>query len=387
MRLLHTSDWHLGRRLHGQDLLAHQARFLQWLLATARAERVAAVLVSGDVYDRAQPPAEAVALLDETLARFVAADVPLVITSGNHDSAIRLQYGGAVMAHAGVHVRTCLAEATEPVVLSDEHGPVGVYGIPYLLPDAVCAELGVERSHEAVLSAVADRIRSDVAARGLARTVVLAHAFVTGAQACESEREIRVGGIGDTSAAVFAGADYVALGHLHGPQAVRLQGSATTLEYSGSPVAFSFSEAAHVKSVTLVELGAAGGVKTRRIATPVPRPLREVRGRLEDLLGRSADELAGLADAWVKVTLTDPGRVASPMERLRAVWPHTLVLQFEPERDDPGPLALPRVGESSDPVRICAQFVATVSGNPPSGVQHAELVRAVARSQLAEAVA
>jgi DNA repair protein SbcD/Mre11 len=386
MRLLHTSDLHLGRRLYGVDLLAHQAHFLDWLLATARDRQVDAVLVSGDVYDRSAPSAEAVALLDRTLAAFVGAGVPLILSSGNHDSAARLQYGGVVMAAAGIHLRTSLAESVVPVVLSDEHGPVGVYGLPFLLPDAVCAELGVERSHEAVLRAAVHRIRADAAERGLARTVVMSHSFVTGGVVSESERDLRVGGVGDVPAGVFDGATYVALGHLHGPQEVRLHGSDTVLQYSGSPLAFSFSEVGHTKSVTLVELDALGVVGVQRIPTPVPRPLREVRGLLEDLLRRAHEDLAELSEAWVKVVLTDSGRVAHAMDRLRAVWPHVLVLVFDPAGSDTA-VPVPRAGDSLDPGEICARFLATVSGSPMTGQQGAIVQAAIAQCRADEAAA
>ncbi len=242
MRFLHTSDWHLGRRLHGAELLADQEVFLGWLLELAAAEAVDAVLVSGDVYDRAQPGADAIALMDRTLAAFARAGIPLVISSGNHDSAVRLQYAGAVLAEAGIHLRTSIDQVADPVLFADGSGEVGVYGIPFVIPDAAVDELGVERSHAAVLGALVDRIRLDAADRGLQRVVVMAHAFVTGGTACESEREIRVGGVGDTPAEVFDGLTYVALGHLHGPQVVPLAESSTVVEYSGSPLAFSFSE-------------------------------------------------------------------------------------------------------------------------------------------------
>ena len=386
MRLLHTSDWHLGRRLHGEELLAEQGVFLEWLLALAVAQQADAVLVSGDVYDRAQPGADAIALMDRTVASFARARIPLIISSGNHDSAVRLQYAGAVMAEAGIHLRTSVEQVVDPVLLSDDGGQVGVYGIPYVLPDAVSSVLDVERSHSAVLGVLLQRIREDAALRGLDRVVVMAHAFVTGSSACESEREIRVGGVGDTPAAVFDGVTYVALGHLHGPQAVSLGGSSTVVEYSGSPLAFSFSEKDHTKSVTVVDLDTAGTVVTRRVATPVPRRLVEVRGRLEHLLERANGDLAGLTDAWVKVVLTDPGRLANPMEQLRAVWPHTLVLEFAPERAE-NPLGLTRMTEASDPVEICAEFVAAVSGAQPSPAQHEVLVDVVLAAQRAEAVA
>jgi exonuclease SbcD len=386
MRFLHTSDWHLGRRLHGAELLAEQAAFLDWLLELAVTEEVDGVLVSGDVYDRAQPGADAIRLMDRTLAAFARAGIPLVISSGNHDSAVRLQYAGEVLAEAGIHLRTSIEQATDPVLFVDGAGAVGVYGIPFVLPDAVVSQLEVERSHAAVLGALTERIRVDAQVRGLTRVVVMAHAFVTGGSACESEREIRVGGVGDTPAEVFDGVSYVALGHLHGPQEVRLAGSPTVLEYCGSPLAFSFSERDHTKSVTVVDIDPSGVVGTRRVPAPVPRPLVQVTGRLVDLLDRAQGDLSGLAEAWVKVVLTDPGRLANPMEQLRSHWPHTLVLEFAPERDE-APVGLTRLTEASDPVQICAEFVSAVSGDAPTAVQRTVLAEVVLAAQRVEASA
>jgi len=214
MRLLHTSDWHLGRSLHGVDLLEHQAAFLEHLVELTRSEGVDAVLVAGDVYDRAVPPVEAVTLLSETLARLSARAV-VVVTSGNHDSAIRLGFGAGLM-RAGVHLRTRVADVASPVTLRSRAGegdgdaPVLAYGLPYLDPDVVRRALAPDpaeplaRSHEAVTRAAMDRVRADLAARTAAaaaagtqapRAVVLAHAFVLGGAASESERDIRVGGV------------------------------------------------------------------------------------------------------------------------------------------------------------------------------------------------
>ena len=384
MRLIHTSDWHLGRRLHGQDLLEAQAEFLGWLLELARAEQADAVLVSGDVYDRAQPGADAVELMDRTLGAFAQAGVPLIVSSGNHDSAVRLQYGGSVFARAGIHLRTEVGQVDDPILLADAAGHVAIYGIPFVLPDAVLDELGVERSHAAVLGALTDRIRRDLSQRGIQRSVVMAHAFVTGASASESEREIRVGGVGDTPARVFDGFSYVALGHLHGPQDVLLHGSSTVIGYSGSPLAFSFSERQQVKSVTVVDIDPHGAVSSRRVSTPVPRPLRQVTGRLAELLTRSDGELADIADAWLKVVLTDPGRVVSPMEQLRDLWPHTLVLEFAPDGPDRSVVDLVHATESMDPVEICAGFVTTVGGDPPTRTQIDVLRDAVLAAQRQE---
>ena len=219
MRLIHTSDWHLGRTLHGENLLPYQDSFLRWLLDESVRQRAGAVVVAGDIYDRAVPPLDAVRLLDAALLRFAQARIPVILISGNHDSAVRLGFGAGLSEAAGIHLRTSVTDLARPVLLADEDGPVAVYGIPYLLPDAVMADLGVQaRTHEAVLAEAARLIRADAASRGVARTVVAAHAFVTGGQPAESERDIRVGGVADVPAAVFAGFSYVALGHLHGAQ-------------------------------------------------------------------------------------------------------------------------------------------------------------------------
>jgi DNA repair protein SbcD/Mre11 len=374
MRLLHTSDWHLGRTLHGENLLAYQAAFLDWLLAQAVSHEVHAVVVAGDVYDRAVPPLDAVAVLDRALRGFAAVRIPVLITSGNHDSAVRLGFGSRLSELAGVHLRTSVADIARPVIVADEHGDVAIYGVPYLLPDAVMADLGAERSHTSVLAAATALIRADAEERGVGRTVVAAHAFVTGAMPSDSERDIRVGGIGDVPASVFAGLSYVALGHLHGQQDVSSGAAGTTVRYSGSPLAFSFSERQQAKSVTLAEIDGAGQVTTARLATPVPRPLREVRGKLEDLLARSDAAAADLAGAWIKVVLTDPVRPASPMERLRRKWPHTLVLDFDPEGARAGLVTdLRRLARSADPVEICGLFVEYTSGGPADEDQQAVL--------------
>jgi DNA repair protein SbcD/Mre11 len=387
MRLIHTSDWHLGRTLHGESLLEHQSVFLDWLLGQATGHRVDAVVVAGDVYDRAVPPTDAVALLDQTLVRFFRAGIQVVLTSGNHDSAVRLGFASGLSEAAGIHLRTRVEDIAHPVIIRDEHGEVGIYGIPYLLPDAVMAELGAERSHASVLAAACERIRADAAARGLRRTVVIAHALVTGGQVSESERDIRVGGIGDAPARVLAGCSYLALGHLHGQQRVDAGGT-TSARYSGSPLAFSFSERDHRKSVTLAEIAGDGTVVTQLLPTPVPRPLREVRGRLDELLARADGDLADLAGAWVKAVLTDQARPVAPMERLRERWPHTIALDFQPEGGLTGPDAdLARLAEAVDPVEICGLFVDFVAGAPPDEAQLAVLRQAVEAARRSEVAA
>jgi exonuclease SbcD len=310
MLMLHTSDWHLGRSLHRADLRAAQAAFLDHLVEVVRAEKVDVVLVAGDVYDRAVPPVDAVSLCEEALLRLHGTGARIVLISGNHDSARRLGFGAGLLDLAGVHLRTQLGALVRPVLLEDAHGPVAVYGVPYAEPGVLIEAVG--------------RINVDADARGVRRRVIMAHGWVTGGAASESERDITVGGVGQVPASTFDGISYVALGHLHGQQTL-----APHLRYSGSPLPYSFSEAAHHKGSWLVELDAAGVTRAERVPAPVHRRLSVLRGRLADLLGSAA--YSQYEDDFVSVTLTDPARPEGPMDALRTRFPHILVLSFEPE--------------------------------------------------------
>ena len=381
MRLLHTSDWHLGRSFHRADLLPAQALFVDHLVETVRSERVDAVVVSGDVYDRALPSVDAVALCDDALRRLAATGARVVLISGNHDSARRLGFGAGLIDAAGIHLRTDVAAAHRPVLLDDAGGEVAVYAIPYLEPDVVRGELGCDgRSHAAVLGAAMSRVRADLAGRPAARSVVLAHAFVTGALPSESERDISVGGVPSVPLSVFDGVDYAALGHLHGAQRL-----ADRVRYSGSPLPFSFSEEHHTKALLLVELGSRPGAaaSVEAIPTPVHRPLARVSGRLDDLLTGAG--WVGFEDHYLQVTLTDPARPRAPMERLRRRFPHVLVLGFAPEGstgDGPASYAA-RVRGRSD-LEVATDFVAHVRG-PAEEAEEALLAAALEAARLAEA--
>src|SRR4051794_15698515 len=367
MRFLHTSDWHLGRSLRRAALGAAQAAFLDHLVEITRAEKVDAILVSGDVYDRAIPPLDAVALCEDALMRLRATGARVILISGNHDSARRLGFSSAFIDAAGVHLRTRLASRADPVLLADDYGEVAVYGIPYLEPanpeasrpepagaeparpdparpepagaeparpqtppaaaageHLTAAGAAVPRSHQAVLGGALAQARSDAASRGMSRTVVLAHGWVTGGQASESERDIRVGGVGDVPASLFDGFGYAALGLLHGQQKI-----ADHLRYSGSPLPYSFSEAHHKKGTWLVELGDGGKLAVERVPAPVYRRLSLLRGHLDDLLASA--QYAGQEGDFLAVTLTDLARPEAAMDRLRRRFPHVLTLAFEPE--------------------------------------------------------
>ncbi|MFE7748750.1 exonuclease SbcCD subunit D [Streptomyces sp. NPDC057428] len=371
MRILHTSDWHLGRSLHRVSLLEAQAAFVDHLVGTVRQRAVDVVVVAGDVYDRAVPPLTAVQLFDDALHRLAAAGVPTVMISGNHDSARRLGVGAGLIARAGIHLRTEPADCATPVLLEDAHGEVAFYGLPYLEPALVKDTLGAPKAgHEAVLTAAMDRVRADLASRpGGTRSVVLAHAFVAGGEPSDSERDITVGGVAAVPAGVFDGVDYVALGHLHGSQTVTER-----VRYSGSPLAYSFSEHVHRKSMWLVELGPGGELGAERIDCPVPRPLARLRGRLGSLLDDPA--LERHRDSWVEATLTDPVRPDEPMARLTERFPHTLSLVFEPERRPEDPLtSYAQRLRGRDDQQIAEDFVAHVRGGSGPSAQERTVLR------------
>jgi exonuclease SbcD len=373
MRFLHTSDWHLGRSLHRFDLREAQAAFLDHLVETARSARVDAVLVAGDVYDRAIPPVDAVALYEDALARLRDTGARVILISGNHDSARRLGVNSALIDASGVHLRTRPAALAEPILLADESGEVAVYGVPYLEPalglvtpqDAATQDAGPvtdPSSHASVLSGALGLIRADAAARAATRTVVLAHAWVAGGrdereraeaaqrQASASERDISVGGIGYVPASVFAGFSYVALGHLHGRQTL-----AGNMRYSGSPLPYSFSEKDHQKGSWLVDVDAGGTAAAEWVPAPVYKRLSVLRGRLEDLLAARAHD--GQEGDFVAVTLTDTVRPEGAMERLRARFPHILTLEFKPEGVAADPRSYGQKVKGRDDLTVAAEFV------------------------------
>ncbi|WP_165777494.1 exonuclease SbcCD subunit D [Amycolatopsis antarctica] len=381
MKILHTSDWHIGRTFHGADLLAEQEAVLGHLACVVEEENVDVVLVSGDVYDRAVPSAEAVRIATAAMTRLREAGAELVITPGNHDSAARLGAFAGFAAAGGLHLRTTIAGLAEPVLLRDEHGPVAIYGIPYLEPEPARHALGVPeaRGHTGVLTEAMTRIRADLAGRDAGiRSVVLAHAFVTGGAASESERTIAVGGVEQVPGSVFDGVDYVALGHLHGPQRL-----AEHLRYSGSPLAYSFSEARQRKSVWLAELGAEGLAEVRRHELPVPRPLATVEGELAGLL--ADPELTAVEQSYLSVTLIDRVRPLDAMRKLRERFPFAVHLDWRPAGGGP---ASPRYAEAvrgRGDEEITKNFLADTRGAPPNDREADLLSRALESAGKAEA--
>ncbi|WP_314191141.1 exonuclease SbcCD subunit D [uncultured Arthrobacter sp.] len=394
MRLLHTSDWHLGRSFHGVGMLDAQRAFVDQLVARVRELSVDVVLISGDVYDRALPGVDVVNLLDDALVRLTGAGAQVVLTSGNHDSAIRLGFASRLLEKGGVHLRTRLQELDVPVILplggarTDPHGEDGpvlaIYGIPWLEPRLVAEPLGVDTaSHFEVTRAATERIRADVAARAESRTVhsvVLAHTFASGGISSDSERDLSIGGVGAVPLDLFDGFSYTALGHLHGRQSL-----STQVRYSGSPLAYSFSEAKHQKGGWLVDVDESGVTAVEEILWDAPRKLAVLRGTLDGLL--ESPEHAWAEQAYCQVTLTDAQRPAQAMERLRARFPDTLVLGFEPEGAPAasGSSYSSRLAKAEDDLAVCCGFLEHVRGREPDTAEQAALAEALENVRLQEA--
>lgn len=383
MRLLHTSDWHLGRSFHGVGMLDAQRSFVDQLVARVRDLSVDVVLIAGDVYDRALPGVDVVGLLDDALVRLTAAGARVVLTSGNHDSAIRLGFASRLLERGGVHLRTRLQELDVPLMLplgggpDDGRGPaVAIYGIPWLEPRLVADQLGVATaSHFEVTRAATERIRADLAARRKSRTVhsvVLAHTFASGGISSDSERDLSIGGVGAVPLDLFAGFSYTALGHLHGRQAL-----APDVRYSGSPLAYSFSEAKHHKGAWLVDVEETGVTAVQEVLWEAPRKLAVLRGTITELL-ESADH-AWAEDAYCQVTITDAQRPAQAMEKLRARFPDTLVLGFDPEGAQASAKTSysSRLAAAEDDLSVCCGFLDHVRGREPDEAERTALTEAL----------
>ncbi|ACL40271.1 nuclease SbcCD, D subunit [Pseudarthrobacter chlorophenolicus A6] len=390
MRLLHTSDWHLGRSFHGVGMLEAQRAFVNQLVAAVSEHGVDVVLIAGDVYDRALPGVDVVRLLDEALVGITDAGAKVVLTSGNHDSAIRLGFAARLLERGGVHLRTRVEDLDKPLLLplgpdaAGRDALAAIYGIPWLEPRLVAEQLGVEAaSHFDVTRAATTLIREDIARRaGSApvHSVVLAHTFASGGISSDSERELSIGGVGAVPLDLFDGFGYTALGHLHGRQSLSPQ-----VRYSGSPLAYSFSEANHSKGAWLVDLGPDGVTAVEEVLWDAPRRLALLRGPLAELL--ESPEHAWAENAYCQVTLTDDQRPARAMERLRARFPDTLVLGFDPQGGAPAVSTSysSRLAEAPDDLAVCCGFLEHVRGRTPDDAERAALAAALENVRLQEA--
>ena len=365
MKFVHLSDLHLGKRVNGFSMQEDQAHILAQILDIVKAERPDGVLIAGDVYDKPVPPAEAVALLDGFLVELSALGTEVFLISGNHDSPERLAFGGRLMEGSGVHVAPVYSGAVAPFTLEDAHGPVRLYLLPFVKP------VHVRRFFpEADISSYTDAVAAAVEAMEIdpgVRNVLVTHQFVTGAQRCESE-EVSVGGTDSVDGAVFDRFDYVALGHLHGPQSVGRE----TVRYCGTPLKYSFSEARQHKSVTVVELGAKGETAVRTIPLTPLRDMAEARGTYDALTLRDFYAGTALRDSYLHITLTDEEDVPDAMGRLRVIYPYLMRLDYDNRRTRADALTeLEETAERRSPMELLEEFYEKQNGQPMGGEQRA----------------
>lgn len=322
MKLFHLSDLHIGKRVNEVFMLEDQAYILAQILTLIDEERPDALLIAGDVYDKSIPPAEAVSLFDDFLYSVSRRGVPVLMISGNHDSPERLAFGRRMMEGAGVYISPVYAGETTPVTLHDAHGDVHFWLLPFLKPAHVRRfepEAEIESYTDAVRVAI-DRMNVDFSARN----VLLTHQFVTGAATCESE-ELSVGGTDNVDASVFDGFDYVALGHLHGPQNV----GSSRVRYCGTPLKYSFSEEKQEKSVTVVHLGEKGALRLEALVLRPLHDMRRIRGSFAQL---TAQGTAQTTQDYLHIVLTDEEDVPEAMGRLRQIYPQIMKLSYDNTR-------------------------------------------------------
>ena len=324
MKLIHLSDLHLGKRVCEMSMLEDQAYILREILGIVEDTRPDALLISGDVYDKSVPSAEAVTVFDDFLCRLAARKLPVLIISGNHDSPERLSFGGRLMEGSGIYISPVYDGDIRPITLRDGFGEVHFWLLPFLKPvhvRSVFPEENIESYTDACAAAVAHMPLNKEE-----RNVILVHQFVTGAETCGSE-ELSVGGTDNVDASVFADFDYVALGHIHRPQ----NGGSNKIRYCGTPLKYSLSEVDHHKSVTLVELGAKGELHLELIPLHPKHDLREIRGTFAQLTDMDYYKNTAAED-YLHIILTDEEDIPEAAGKLRAIYPNYLHIGYDNTR-------------------------------------------------------
>ena len=365
MKLIHLSDLHLGKRVNEFSMLEDQQYILRAILEIVDAEKPDAVLIAGDVYDKSVPSAEAMGLLDSFLVRLSERNLRTLVISGNHDSPERVAFGGRLMTKSGVHLCPVYDGSVEPIILSDAYGPVCFYLLPFLKPSHVrrfFPDCEINTYTDA-LAAVIGALQVD---RRM-RNVLVTHQFVTGALRCDSE-EVSVGGSDQVDASVFEPFDYVALGHLHGPQYVGRE----TVRYCGTPLKYSFSEAGHHKSVTVVELGEKGEILVRTVPLSPLRDMVELRGTYDELTLRSFYEGKGYSQNYVHITLTDEDDIPDAIGKLRILYPYLMRLDYDNRRTRAaGALESAQDVRQKSPLALLEEFYEKQNGQPMGEEQRA----------------
>ena len=364
MRFAHLSDLHLGKRVCEFSMLEDQKYILEQILALLDAHPVDGVLLAGDLYDKPVPPAEAVRLLDWFLTQLAARGLPVFAISGNHDSADRVAFGSALLETSRVYVSPVFSGAPQPICLADEHGPVDVYLLPFLKPASV-RHVWPDEPIESYNDALACVLRHCTPDPGH-RSLLVAHQFVAGAAACESE-EPSVGGLDCVDAALFDAFDYVALGHLHSPQKV----GRDAVRYCGTPLKYSFSEANQHKSATFVEFGLKGEVSITTAPLTPKHDLREVRGSYMELTDRRNYDGTAVDD-YLHITLTDEQDVPDALDRLRVIYPNLMRLDYDNLRTrEDQEITAPERAESITPLEHFSAFYQLQNNQPLTAEQAA----------------
>ena len=371
MKLLHTSDLHLGIRLGEYSLIEDQEYILNSIVRLAEAEAVDGVIIAGDIYDRSVPSAEAVALFDDFITKINGLGIRAFIISGNHDSSERVACGASLMAKSGVHISPVFGGVAECVSLQDEYGEVRIHLLPFIKPAYVRRffECPDELSYTDALRQVISGMNID---KGV-RNVILTHQFVTGASRSESE-DISVGGCDNVDVSVYANFDYVAMGHIHSPQCCGDE----HINYSGTPLKYSFSEVNDIKSVTVVELLEKGSLTVRRIPLAPRRDLKLIKGSYAELTSRSYYEGTGLTDDYIGVCLTDEEDVVDAISKLRIIYKNIVKLWYSNSKTDIiGFVDMPEDALSKSPYDMFEEFYRARNGADMSRSQAEYIRRAI----------
>lgn len=324
MKLLHTGDLHIGKKVHELSMIEDQKYILNQIYELAVAEQVDVLLIAGDVYDRSVPPTEAVSLLDDFLTKLIEAGIPVIMISGNHDSPERVAFADRILEKRGLYIAGNYCSPLKTVTLEDEFGPVTIVCMPFVKP----AVTGNTTGEQAVMQMLSEL---PMTLDGNRRHVLLTHFFVTGEQGetpelSDSESDVNVGGLDNVSAGLFGAFDYVALGHIHRPQHIG-QGN---VYYAGAPLKYSFGEALNEKSVNLVELGEPGNITVKKLPLKPLREMRCIKGKLQDLMSREVlEELGAAKEDYIQATLTDTEELIDPIGTLRSVYPNILQILLE----------------------------------------------------------
>ena len=362
MKFIHLSDIHLGKKVNEFSMLEDQRYILTKIINVIDEEKAQGVIIAGDVYDKTIPPTEAVELFDEFLYKLAKRKLQVFIISGNHDSAERIAFGSRLMDQSGIHMSPVYNGTVNPITMHDENGDVCIYMLPFLKP------ANVRRFYEdEAIETYTDAIRTAITHMNIdcaKRNILVTHQFVTGALRSDSET-VSVGGTDNVDASVFDPFDYVALGHIHGPQSIGME----TIRYCGTPLKYSFSEKDHEKSVTVLDICEKGHIEIKTVPLIPQHDLREIKGTYDELTLKSNYEDTA-TDDYLHIILTDEDDVPDAVGRLRVIYPNLMKLDYDNTRTrSSAHLTSIEKIESKSEIELFAEFYEKRNGQPMSEEQ------------------